>query len=167
MAENGERVDQVLAEYMRRRDSGESLGPQDVIAAHPDVADELRSYFEMAELVDKAVVRVETQPTVDDSTIVTDATPTAPAPPGYEIRGELGRGGMGIVYRAYRRSTRSEVALKVLPPGLAADPLRLARFKQEAAAASKLTASHQTACIRGRNSGNRSTSRRCSAWPTR
>jgi hypothetical protein len=142
MAENGERVDQVLAEFMRRRDSGESLSPQDVIAAHPDVADELRSYFEMAELVDQAVVRVETQPTVDDSTIVTDATPTAPAPPGYEIRGELGRGGMGIVYRAYRNSTHSEVALKVLPPGLAADPLRLARFKQEAAAASKLTASH-------------------------
>ena len=60
----------------------------------------------------------------------------------YEIVAPLGAGGMGEVYRA--RDTRLDrtVAIKVLPPDMAADPQRQARFRREARAISSLTHPH-------------------------
>ena len=52
----------------------------------------------------------------------------------FALEGELGRGGMGVVYRARQRSLNRTVALKVLPPSMAADPVSLGRFRREIAA---------------------------------
>jgi len=51
---------------------------------------------------------------------------------GYDVVGALGAGGMGEVYRARDRKLGREVALKVLPDDVSADPDRLARFEREA-----------------------------------
>jgi len=56
----------------------------------------------------------------------------------YEIRSQLGAGGMGEVYLASDSLLGREVALKILPPQLASEPQSLARFVREARAASSL-----------------------------
>lgn len=57
----------------------------------------------------------------------------------FRIDAKLGEGGMGIVYRATDETLRREVALKVLPESLAADPERRGRFLREARAAAAVT----------------------------
>src|SRR5215471_517529 len=56
----------------------------------------------------------------------------------YEIRSQLGTGGMGEVYLAEDTRLQRSVALKILPTDLAASRDRMRRFKQEATAAAKL-----------------------------
>src|SRR5437773_1844783 len=56
----------------------------------------------------------------------------------YEIRSQLGAGGMGEVYRAYDPKMNREIAIKILPAAFSADKERLARFEQEAQAAGSL-----------------------------
>jgi serine/threonine-protein kinase len=62
----------------------------------------------------------------------------------YRVVAALGKGGMGEVYRADDLTLGQPVALKFLPPHLAADPDRLARFRKEVAAARRV--SHPNVC---------------------
>src|SRR5262245_5813767 len=57
----------------------------------------------------------------------------------YEVMSPLGAGGMGEVYRARDTKLDRNVAIKVLPSHLAADPEALARFEREAKAVAALS----------------------------
>jgi hypothetical protein len=77
-------------------------------------------------------------------TVVHPVTPAAPTPaPGtrfgdYDLFGELGRGGMGVVYKAHDRKLNRVVALKMILPGPLSTEEDVRRFHTEAEAAGRL-----------------------------
>src|SRR5262249_40603753 len=60
----------------------------------------------------------------------------------YRLVELLGRGGMGEVWRAYDTATNRTVAIKLLPPHLAADEMFVRRFRREAETAAQLNNPH-------------------------
>ncbi len=102
-----------------------------------------RESLEASTLAVPAVPELRLQPNAH-SPVSHSASP-APAPPvpiqsvpGYEVLWELGRGGMGVVYRAIRKATGSNVALKVIVPAHSVTSEALQLFLREASILSQL-----------------------------
>src|SRR4029434_4388198 len=81
------------------------------------------------------------------STVARGPTPVdehAPLPkiPGYRVDSLIGRGGMGVVYRAHHLSLNRAVAIKMLLGGAHAQPHERLRFAREAEAVAGLGHSH-------------------------
>jgi serine/threonine protein kinase len=127
----------VLDRYMRELETG-GVPPdlETLVAEHPDLADELRSYVDSLNLLHQMTAGLKPLP-----------TRAAPSASGelptkrlgdYDILREIGRGGMGIVYEARQLSLNRQVALKVLPFAAMLDEKQIARFRNEAQAAAQL-----------------------------
>jgi serine/threonine protein kinase len=126
---------EVLAEdFAARYRRGEHPALSEYIAAHPELAGEIR------ELFPTLVMMEELAPSDNESSIPPNAIPTEPprlSLGDYRILREIGRGGMGVVYEAEQLSLGRRVALKVLRYAVA-DGMVRQRFHREARAAAQL-----------------------------
>jgi len=95
-------------------------------------------------LVDSFFVPLEdkttgTSPVVDELSIFTPFSEGEIINNRYEVRGILGRGGMGVVYRVYDRILKEDIALKVLHPSLMRSETAVEMFYNEARISLSLT----------------------------
>jgi len=130
------RVREVARSCLRRREAGEDLSDDDILSRHGDLLPELAGELRKLAMIHRAFDRADqTTPASSDVRLPGAAaeTPAIPAEiPGYEILGEIHRGGQGVVYRARQHSTRRDVAIKVLRDGPFAGPNDRLRFEREA-----------------------------------
>ena len=131
------RVVRVLDEFLRRRKSGEPVSEAALLAAHPELAGDLREHLELLTHMQSGNGRVEELIAQGLLRRAADARYRAELGP-YRITGFIGRGGMGLVLKAYEESLNRTVALKMLRPDLVHDRGALARFEREAKAAAAL-----------------------------
>lgn len=117
------RIGLVLDEYLTRQQRGEPACEEELLAAHPDLAEDLRAHFEMFRQVTPSLSFGQ----AENST----AALPADALPGYDIQNEIHRGGQGVVYEALQKATRRKVAIKVMREGPFAGWRDRARFERE------------------------------------
>lgn len=134
-------IEEILAEFLQRLDQGEALAESLFLAEHPEVAEELRSYLEGCQELAQLLGGEGAEEQACRSTPAPGRTLVEPGEQfksrllgDYELLEELGRGGMGVVYKARQISLNRIVALKMMRAGLQASSTELRRFQEEAGA---------------------------------
>lgn len=133
------RVLAAVKDYMRMLESGDAPPQDEFLQQHAEIADQLRPSLEGLALVHKAAEPSPGPPPAMPPMMTAPEDELTAQPIGdFQIVGELGRGGMGVVYEAIQLSLGRHVALKVLPFASGLDEVRLQRFRNEAHAAAAL-----------------------------
>ncbi len=123
-----ERVLRVIEEVIQQRRE-HVVRDAEVIDAHPELMPELGEKLDALRRVEMA----EQQASSEMPPLGGRAPASLPADSfaGYDLRGEVHRGGQGVVYRAVQKATRRDVAIKVMREGPFAGPSDRARFERE------------------------------------
>jgi tRNA A-37 threonylcarbamoyl transferase component Bud32 len=139
--------DQLLADLLAGLSEQARLGQEAdveaVAARHPHIAQELRELWAAVQIAEAFTPRgAGGALRAERAGLTALAAPlpefTARTFGDYDLLDELGRGGMGVVYKARQRSLQRTVALKMILRGEFATPEDLARFQAEARAAARL-----------------------------
>jgi serine/threonine protein kinase/predicted Zn-dependent protease len=136
-------LDLIYNEIVLREESGDTPQIEEYLDRFASFGEQLGRLFEVHRALSKDWGSREGP--VDDKDASPYDQPTDPAPPsrppvvpGYEVLGELGRGGMGVVYKARQIALDRVVALKMLGTGPQTAPRALARFETEARLVARL-----------------------------
>jgi serine/threonine-protein kinase len=108
--------------------------PEDVCSSWPDLLPQVRERWRQLRRVEAEVDALfprPHEPSAGGPPAAYDAA-APPRVPGYEVEAVLGRGGMGVVYKAWHQRLNRPVALKMLLAGPYAGPGELERFLREA-----------------------------------
>mgnify|MGYP000066253840 CR=1 FL=1 len=124
-------LDPILADYLQQAEAGRLPYREVLIAAHLELAERLRAFF--ADL-DRMELQGESF-RLPDLALPEDFG-------DYEFLAEIGRGGMGVVYRVKQKSLNRVVALKMFLSGPLASLEAGRRFREEAETVSRLGRPH-------------------------
>jgi serine/threonine protein kinase/tetratricopeptide (TPR) repeat protein len=154
LSEREERLGAIVFTCLRGIEEGRPPDRTELLARHPEFAAELAEFFEGRDQVDRLAAPLRQavgpvlRPTQRSGVIASSdddkATPPllSRGPPrhfgDYDLLEEIGRGGMGVVYRARQRSLGRTVALKMIRPDPATTPAEVQRFRNEAEMAAGL-----------------------------
>jgi WD40 repeat protein len=138
-------LEEVLCEHMQRLDRGEDVGREHLLASHPELAEELRSYFaasdEVARLGGQARCGTPTGP-------YSPAPAESPEEGGprrlgdYELLDQIGEGGMGVIYKARQLRLGRLVAVKMIRTDRLTSATDVLRFRSEVEAVASLDHPH-------------------------
>jgi len=133
-----ERLALLLAELTDAVQRGQAVDLEAICGQHPDLAHELRQLWGAVMVADAvgSHSRSEAFEPVQETPSGALELPTRLG--GYELLAELGRGGMGVVYRARQLGLDREVAVKMMLRGRLASAADRERFRAEAEAAARL-----------------------------
>jgi WD40 repeat protein len=139
-----QQLDEILAAYLEAVEKGWAPDRRRLLACYPHLAEDLDRFFANQDRIEGLTAPLRPPPppsavTVADpqgQTVRQD--PTWPVIPGYEFLEELGRGGMGVVYKARQLSCDRVVALKMILTGPQAGAPERERFRTEARAVARL-----------------------------
>jgi serine/threonine protein kinase/WD40 repeat protein/Flp pilus assembly protein TadD len=129
-------IEQLAESFLDRYRRGERPAITEYTTRHPELAGEIRELFPALVMLEQVGADAARSASEDRSQFTRTRPPERLG--DFRILGEIGRGGMGVVYEAVQESLGRHVALKVLPPQATADPNLLERFRREARAAARL-----------------------------